>query len=138
MFDWLRQLFLKAIARSNQHAALLEELEQQACIAREQLNEALLLAHSSTNPETKVARLELAKSKLAQLQAIAARHPRMRVTNEEEVKTAIQLLEKAFSRAGYYAIANASRKQHASVHVSISTRSQELLHSSRHDVNSKG
>lgn len=119
MFDWLRKLFLNAKARGAQ----LERLEQQARTAKAQLNESLSLACNSTIPEAKVSHLEFAKSKFAELKAIAAEHPRMRLTNEKEVDAAIMQLEQDFSRAGYYAI----RNQSASVQVSLSRKAQEFL-----------
>lgn len=119
MFDWLRKLFLNAKARGAQ----LERLEQQACTAKAQLNESLSLACNSTIPEAKVSNLEFAKSKFAELKAIAAEHPRMRLTNEKEVDAAIMQLEQDFSRAGYYSI----RNQSASVQVSLSRKAQEFL-----------
>lgn len=119
MFDWIRKLVLNAKARG----ALLERLEQQAHAAKEQLNESLSLACSSARPDVKVTYLKCAKSKFAELQAIAAEHPRMRLTNEEEVDAAIKQLEQDFSRAGYYAI----RNQSASAHVSLSPKAKELL-----------
>lgn len=119
MFDWIRKLILNAKAR----AALLERLEQQAHAAKEQLNESLSLACNSARPDVKVLHLNCAKSKFAELQAIAAEHPRMRLTNEKEVDAAIKQLEQDFSRAGYYAF----RSQSASAHVSLSPKAQELL-----------
>ena len=119
MFDWLRKLFLNAKVQG----ALLEKLEQQAYTAKAQLNEYLSLACSSTKPAAKVSHLEFAKSKFAELKAIAAEHPRMRLTNETEVDAAIKQLEQDFSRAGYYAI----RNQSASVHVSLSRKAEEFL-----------
>ena len=125
MFGWLRKLFLNAKARG----ALLEKLEQQAHSAKAQLNESLRVACTSPNPETKVLWLELGKSKFAELQAIAAEHPRMRLTNEEEVAAAIKLMEEEFSRAGYYAMADANRRQTASAYVNLSPKAEELLRS---------
>ncbi len=119
MFGWLRKLF----ASAKEHAAMLEMLEKQASTAKEQLNESLQLAHSSTSAEVKVLHLEFAKSKFTELQAVAAVHPRMRLTNEEEIDAAIKQLEDEFSRAGYYAMA----RQSASAHVSLSSKAKELL-----------
>lgn len=123
MFDWLRQLLLSAKARRE----LLEVLEHQAQATKEQLNESLLLAHTATHPETKVTRLEFAKSKFAELQTIAAEHPRMRLTNEQEVDAAIKLLEEEFAQAGYYAMAEARRRQSVSAHVNLSQEAEKLL-----------
>lgn len=123
MFGWLRKLFLDIKERG----ALLEILEQQAHTAKAQLNESLGLACRSHQPETKVACLALAKSKFAELKAIAAEHPRMRLTNESEIHAAIEQLEEKFSRAGYYAMAEASRRQSASAHVNLSPRAAELM-----------
>lgn len=119
MFEWLRKLFLNAKA----HAARLEILEQQASAAKEQLNASLSLALTSTSAEMKVAHLELAQAKLAELQAIAAQHPRMRLTNEEAIEAAIKQIREDFSRAGY----DQMRRQSASAHVSLSPTAQELL-----------
>ncbi|MBF6631078.1 MAG: hypothetical protein ITG01_08020 [Comamonas sp.] len=119
MFGWLRKLF----ASAKEHAAMLEMLEKQASTAKEQLNQSLQLAHSSTSAEVKVLHLEFAKSKFAELQAVAAVHPRMRLTNEEEIDAAIKQMEDEFSRAGYYAMA----RQSASAHVSLSSKAKELL-----------
>ena len=123
MFEWLRKLFASAQAR----AALLDKLEQQAGAAKEELNASLRWALTSSNPEIKVAHLELAKAKFAELQAIAAEHPKMRLTNEEEVETAIQRMAQEFTRAGYYAVADARRRQAVSAHVSLSPKAKSLL-----------
>lgn len=119
MFAWLQQLFLRAKER----AALLDQLEQQAHIAKEQLNASLSMACSSASPEVKVMHLELAKSKLVELQAIAAEHPKMRLTNDQEVDAAIKQLEAEFSQAGFYAI----RNQSASAQVSLSAKARTLM-----------
>ena len=123
MFDWFRKLLRNAKARSD----LLERLEQQAHAAKRQLNDALSLACSATEPEAKVAHLELAKLKFAELQAIAAEHPRMRLTNEKEVDAAIKQMQAAFARAGYYVMADARRKQSVSAHVKLSPTAKDLL-----------
>ena len=120
-------LVLQAIRDVNARSAALEILEQQAQAAKEQLNASLLLAYTSSGPETKVAYLELAKSSFATLQAIAAEHPSMRLTNENEVDDAIKLMEEEFTRAGYYVMFDASRRQAASAHVHLSQRAKELL-----------
>jgi hypothetical protein len=132
MLNWLYQQLLNTQAQRAQAAALLARLEQQALVAREQLNASLMLAHTAAHTETQVAQLALAKSQLAQLQAIAAQRsaaqrPSMHVKNEAEVTTAIEQLEKQFARAGYYTKANARRSQHASVHVHLSPQSEALL-----------
>ena len=119
MFEWVRKLFLNA----KEQGAALQKLEQQAHAAKEQLNESLELACSSYRPEVKVSSLEIAKEKFAELQTIAAEHPKMRLTNEREVDAAIKQLEQDFMRAGYYVI----RNQSASAHVSLSLKAQELL-----------
>jgi len=119
MLGWVRTLFLNVKARD----ALLEKLELQAHAAKEQLNVSLELACSSYRPEVKVSSLEVAQEKFAELQAIAAEHPKMRLTNEQEVDAAIKQLEQDFMRAGYYAI----RNQSASAHVSLSPKARELL-----------
>ena len=116
MFDWIRKL----LANAKERAALLEVLEQQAHTAKEQLNEALLLAVTASNPATKVLSLEVAKSKFAELQAIAAEHPRMRLTNEEEIAETIKLMGLEFTRSGYY-------EESVSAHVNFSQRAIDLL-----------
>ncbi|WP_302553963.1 hypothetical protein [Comamonas kerstersii] len=63
---------MQAIRDVNARSAALEILEQQAQAAKEQLNASLLLAYTSSGPETKVAYLELAKSSFATLQSIQA------------------------------------------------------------------
>ena len=123
MLGWLRKLFHNVQARS----AALEKLEQQAHAAKEQLNHALVLAHTSNDPVTKVSSLVLAKTKFAELQAIAAEHPKMRVTNAQEVEEAIHWLDEELQRMDYYAIADARRRQSASAHLHISQRAKDLL-----------
>ena len=127
MFDWLRQLWRHA--QGNAAAAVLAQLEQQAAVAREQLNDALLWAHTARRPEAQLAHLARAKAQLAALQAIAAQHPRMHVQNEAEVMAAIAQLEQHFARAGYHVPATAPHAQQASVHVHLSAQSQALSQS---------
>ena len=119
MWGWLRQLILQAKER----AALLEQLEQQAHAAKEQLNASLSLACSGARPEVRVAHLELAKAKFSQLRAIAAEHPKLRLTNDQEVEAAIAQLDAEFLRLGFYAM----RDQAASAHVSLSPKARKLL-----------
>ena len=119
MLYWLKKQFLDFQSRGTQ----LELLEQQAAAAKEQLNESLSMALESSSPTAKVSCLEFAKSKFAELKAIAAEHPRMRLTNEQEIDAAIQQMAQEFARAGFYAKA----KQAASVQVNLSATAQKLL-----------
>ncbi len=68
-----------------------------------QVNESLQLANNSTNPETKVSRLEFARSRLTEMQLLAQRHPFIKLQRLEGVQRTIAQLAEEFSEAGYYA-----------------------------------
>lgn len=81
---------------------------EQAATMMKQVNESVQLAHNSINPETKVSRLEFAKSKLQAMQILAAEHPFVKLTNLESVQTMLQKFTEEFSAAGYYALTDES------------------------------
>ncbi len=76
---------------------------EQATTFMHQVNESLQLANNSTNPETKVSRLEFARSRLTDLQLLAQRHPFIKLQRLEGVQRTIAQLAEEFSEAGYYA-----------------------------------
>lgn len=76
---------------------------EQAASFMHQVNESLQLANNSTNPETKVSRLEFARSRLTDLQLLAQRHPFIKLQRLEGVQRTIAQLAEEFSEAGYYA-----------------------------------
>lgn len=67
------------------------------------VNESMQIANNSTNPETKVSRLELARAKLDALELLAAQHPFIKLQRLGAVRESIDLLAKEFAEAGYYA-----------------------------------
>ncbi|MDR0275766.1 MAG: hypothetical protein LBI48_10615 [Burkholderiaceae bacterium] len=96
-----------------QRRARADFIAGQAAILTEQINESLKIAHNSVNPETKVFRLEFARTKLAQFQKLAADNPGLTIKNQEGVKAAIDQMASEFTAAGYYAQADASAKNSA-------------------------
>ena len=87
----------------------------------EQINESLQLANNSTNPETKVGRLEFARQRLADFQDLVTEYPFLRITNLDGVQRSIQALENEFTVAGYYAETDSSlwREKPSAIHESI-------------------
>lgn len=102
-------------------------LIEQAERSTRQLNESLQLANNSTNPETKVSRLEYAKSKLEELQAIAADCPAIRLTNEDGVKRTLAQLTEEFTAAGYYAKADTLCRSYTSPYVGVARQNSDLV-----------
>lgn len=82
-------------------------LEERAINLMRQVNESAQLAHNSTNPDTKVSRLELCKTRLEQLRVLADEHPRITITNLDGMLQTIARLESEFTAAGFYAQSNA-------------------------------
>lgn len=70
------------------------------------INESLQLANNSTNPATKVSRLELAKAKLVNLQVLIQQHPYIHLEQLPDVEQNIEQMTREFSESGYYAQTN--------------------------------
>lgn len=66
------------------------------------VNESLQLSNQSTNPETKISRLHLAKAKLQELEGMQARSSFLQLTSLEAVHKSIAGLEREYTDAGYY------------------------------------
>lgn len=75
---------------------------EQATSFMHQVNESLQLANNSTNPKTKVSRLEFARSRLTEMQLLAQFHPFIKLQRLESVQRTITQLAEEFSEAGYY------------------------------------
>jgi hypothetical protein len=90
-----------------QQANELNDLQRNAIEQAYQLmnliNESLQISNNSTNPETKVSRLELARSKLDSLMLLAAQYSFIKLERLDEVRNSIKNLEKSYAEAGYYA-----------------------------------
>lgn len=65
------------------------------------VNESLKIASESVNPDTKLSRLEVAKQKLAELNALAATYDFLSITSLAEVEALIDSLDVKFTQAGY-------------------------------------
>ena len=65
------------------------------------INESLLLSNNATNSETKVSRLELARSKLDSLELLSLQHPFIKLQRLEKVKTTMSDLASQYGDAGY-------------------------------------
>jgi len=89
---------------------------EQATTFMHQVNESLQLANNSTNPETKVSRLEFARSKLTDLELFAQRHPFIKLQRLEGVQRTIAQLAEEFSEAGYYAQTDVSEYTESNDH----------------------
>ena len=85
---------------------------EQAVLLMEIINESLQLANNSTNPSTKVSRLELARAKLDSLVLIAAQHPFIKLQRLDAVRRTIAQLAEEFTKAGYYALTDESCREY--------------------------
>lgn len=99
---------------------------EQAQLAADHLNESLQLANNSTNPETKVSRLEFARSKLKQLQSMAEKHPALKLTSEAKVVQTIERLTSEFAAAGYYVQTDVSCRSYTSSYAEQAKENSEL------------
>ena len=66
------------------------------------INESLQLSNNSRNPETKVSRLDFAKDKLEELQAMVAKYQFLKITSLDAVQRSIDELEHEYKKAGHY------------------------------------
>ena len=60
------------------------------------INESLQIANNSKNPDTKVSRLDVAKTRLHELEELTERYDFLKLTQLDEVKVSIQELEFEF------------------------------------------
>ena len=70
------------------------------------INESLVIANDSTNPETKISRLNVAKDRLFEFKELSEEYPFITITSLNEVESCIAELENEFLIAGYQDIAN--------------------------------
>lgn len=80
----------------------------QATSLMELINESLQISNNSVNPETKVSRLELARSKLDSLVLLSVQHPFIKLQRLDGVRKTIADLAEEYSEAGYYAKTDSS------------------------------
>ncbi len=80
----------------------------QAISLMELINESILISNNSTNAETKVSRLELARAKLDSLELLSVQHPFIKLQRLDVVRKTIAGLAKEYSEAGYYAKTDSS------------------------------
>lgn len=77
------------------------------------INESLQLSNNSTNPSTKVSRLELARSNLDSLVLLSEQHPFIKLQRLEGVRASIAGLSEEYSEAGYYALTDSSSRDYS-------------------------
>ena len=77
------------------------------------INESLQLSNNSTNPSTKVSRLEVARSKLDSLVLLSRQHPFIKLQRLEGVRDTIAALAREYSEAGYYAKTDSSSRDYS-------------------------
>lgn len=80
----------------------------QAISLMELINESIQISNNSTNPETKVSRLELTRAKLDSLELLSVQHPFIKLQRLDGVRKTIADLAKEYSEAGYYAKTDSS------------------------------
>jgi hypothetical protein len=80
----------------------------QATSLMELINESIQISNNSTNPETKVSRLELARASLDSLELLSVQHPFIKLQRLGGVRKTIADLAKEYSEAGHYAKADSS------------------------------
>lgn len=70
------------------------------------VNESLVIANNSTNPDTKVSRLEVARARLSDLERLARQYSFIKLQRLDGVTRSIAALTEEFAAAGYYAHAD--------------------------------
>lgn len=113
--SWWKTLFASGGEQKSSEPQLTELQRfaaEQATSLMEIINESLQLANNSTNPSTKVSRLELARAKLDSLVLIAAQHPFIKLQRLDAVRKTIALLAEEFTTAGYYAQTDESSREY--------------------------
>lgn len=78
----------------------IEVIRSQALRIVDVINESLKIAKESNNPDTKLSRLWVAKTKLSELKKLAEQFPFLELKNLKEVEADIEELEKECSIAG--------------------------------------
>src|SRR5690625_707992 len=79
-----------------------QAVADQAIRLVELINDSLRLSVKSNNPDTKVSRLELAKSRLQELIAIVTAHPFITLRQLDGVEKDINRLSEKYAYSGYY------------------------------------
>lgn len=102
----------EATTATEPEPTLLTHTRERSKLLREQLEESLLLAHNSTNPETKVSRLEFSRAKVQELASIGREFPELAQNDLAEIQDIIYRMTKEFSDAGYYAEADVSVREY--------------------------
>lgn len=77
------------------------------------INESLAIANKSTNPETKLSRLSLAKSKLEELKELAEQYEFIHLTQLDDVSLSIKELELEFLTTNLQEVATGNLKAEA-------------------------
>ena len=118
LIKWISSLWDKSESPKNQKETVqgdapnLTELQrfswEQARSLMDIINESLQISNNSINPETKVSRLELARSKLDSLELLSVQHPFIRLQRLDGVRKTIADLAKEYSKAGHYAKTDSS------------------------------
>jgi hypothetical protein len=113
--SWWKSLFASVGEQKNsepQETQLQRFTAERATSLMEIINESLQLANNSTNPSTKVSRLELARAKLDSLELIAAQHPFIKLQRLDAVRKTIAQLAEESTKAGYYALTDESCREY--------------------------
>lgn len=92
------------------------------------INESLQISNNSTNPETKVSRLELARARLDSLELLSVQHPFIKLQRLQEVRNTISGLASQYGEAGYYAQTDPSyRDYNQNALQNIDTQNVDLI-----------
>lgn len=113
--SWWKSIFASGVEQKKPEPQLtqLQRLSaEQAVLLMKIINESLQLANNSTNPSTKVSRLELARAKLDSLVLIAAQQPFIKLQRLDAVRHTISQLAEEFTAAGYYAQTDESSREY--------------------------
>ena len=113
--SWWKKIFASEGEQKNSEPDLTELQRfaaEQATSLMEIINESLQLANNSTNPSTKVSRLEVARQKLDSLVLIAVQHPFIKLQRLDAVRKTIAQLAQEFTNAGYYAQTDESSREY--------------------------
>lgn len=87
-------------------STLQKTIFEQATRLMNLVNESLALANNSTNPDTKVSRLEVARARLSELERLAQQYTFIKLQRLDGVNRSIAALTEEFAAAGYYAHAS--------------------------------
>lgn len=124
LFRWIRRLLAPREGRrvdetptgaprlGPMYGPEIQELIDRAQLFADQINESIRLSINSGNPETKVSRIEFAKARLDELEALCAANPYITITSHSEIRELLESTSIKYAEGGLYARVGADQLNH--------------------------